>query len=125
VEEVGMEPVTSFPIDRSKAPKLDPWPDFTIVHSGNPKHAGHIAIAEDSGLTAGIWECQPGKFVVNDNFAANYEVAHIIEGKVRITREDGATSVYQAGDTIITPKGFKGVWEVIEPIRKVFALRKA
>jgi hypothetical protein len=120
-----MQPITSFPIDRSKAPALEPWPDFQQVHAGNPKNSGHIAIANDEGLTAGIWECQPGKFVVDDNFASSFEMAHIIEGKVRITRHDGASALYQAGDTIVTPKGFKGVWEVIEPIRKVFAMRKA
>ena len=37
-----------------------------------------------------------------------YEFGYILEGKVRITDDEGASEIYQAGDTIVTPKGFKG-----------------
>jgi len=47
---------------------------------------------------------------------------HLLEGTVRITSEDGVERSYQAGDTFVIPSGFRGIWEVIEPCRKIYAI---
>ncbi|MGD9919858.1 MAG: cupin domain-containing protein [Pseudorhodoplanes sp.] len=119
-----MEPIASFKAARSLAPKLDAWPDFATILSGQPNQAGHFATNSPGELVTGIWECACGKFVVDPFFADVNEFAYLLEGKLRISSDKGDTATYSAGDCIVTPMGFKGTWEVLEPIRKVFAIRK-
>lgn len=119
-----MAPVKSFKVDRSVAPRLDAWPAWEIITSGKPDQSGYLATQESDGLMTGIWECKVGKFSVDQFFAKSHEFAYILEGKVTITSADGDSGTYAAGETIITPAGFKGYWEILEPIRKIFAISK-
>ncbi len=117
------EPITSFLATGPEAPELEPLFEFEKVLSGDPKQSGFVTGTDPSGkFVTGIWACQPGKYVVDPYHANCYEFGYILEGKVCVTDSDGNAGIYQAGDTIVTPKGFKGTWEVLEPIRKVFAV---
>jgi uncharacterized cupin superfamily protein len=115
-------PITCFQATGSEAPDLEPLFEFDEVLSGDPKQSGFVTNIDPSGkFVTGIWACQPGKYKVDPYHANCFEFAHILEGKVKITDSEGNIGTYQAGDTIVTQKGFKGTWDVIEPIRKVFA----
>ena len=70
-----------------------------------------------------MYECSPGKFPVEPYFIDCYELAHILTGKLIVTDSDGNTQTYEAGDVFITPQGFTGTWEIVETMRKVFAIR--
>jgi uncharacterized cupin superfamily protein len=41
---------------------------------------------------------------------------------VRIVGDDGSESVFGAGDSFVIPAGFTGIWEVLEPARKLYAV---
>jgi uncharacterized cupin superfamily protein len=43
-------------------------------------------------------------------------------GRVRITDEQGRQVTYGPGDSFVMPAGFKGLWEVLEPARKFYAI---
>ena len=58
---------------------------------------------------------------VNDEILAEL-TGEDLEGEVRLTDESGHTETYVAGDTFVIPKGFKGVWETVKPVRKFFAV---
>ena len=119
------KPITSFPMTGPDVPNLEPLFEFHEILSGAPKQSGFFIDTEPEGkfLTC-MWACTPGKFRVDRYHADCYEFGYILEGKVRITDSDGNTAVYQAGDTIVTPKGFKGTWEVVEAFRKVLGVYK-
>ena len=74
------------------------------------------------GLTkVGIWDCTPGTFTAARTTMA--ELCHILSGSATITNEDGSGSKsIQAGDLLILPIGWCGVWEVHEAIRKTYVL---
>jgi hypothetical protein len=48
----------------------------------------------------------------------------LIEGLVRLTDESGHVETYKGGDTFLIPNGFKGVWENVEPVRKIYAIHE-
>ena len=119
------KPITSFAANGPDAPELEPLFEFHEILSGDPKQSGFFTGTDpEDRFQTGMWACQPGKYRVDRYHADCYEFGYILEGKVRITDDEGASEVYQAGDTIVTPKGFKGTWEILEPFRKVLAIYK-
>jgi uncharacterized cupin superfamily protein len=73
------------------------------------------------GFRAGFWAAQPGRADIHYTTAA---LCTLLEGEVRLTDESGVTETYRAGDTFLIPKGFKGVWETVLPVRKFYAIQE-
>ncbi len=48
------------------------------------------------------------------------EVCVLVEGRVAIRAADGSRREFGAGEAFVVPRGFSGVWETLEPTRKVF-----
>ena len=71
------------------------------------------------GFRTGFWAAQPGRA---DIAYTKDELCTLLEGEVRLTDESGHAETYVAGDTFVIPKGFKGVWETVKPVRKFFAV---
>ena len=74
------------------------------------------------GFRAGFWAAQPGRA---DIHYTKDELCTLLEGEVRLTDESGVTETYRAGDTFLIPKGFKGVWETVLPVRKFYAIQES
>lgn len=69
--------------------------------------------------TAGIWEAPPHL----ERCECDYdELCHLLEGQVRLTDSDGISQSFQAGDTFVVAAGFKGTWENLTHVRKVFMI---
>ncbi len=51
-----------------------------------------------------------------------HEIAYIIEGEVEVTTDDGRTIHAGPGDILLTPKGSKGYWKNLSPVRKYWAI---
>lgn len=71
------------------------------------------------GFRTGFWAAQPGKA---DIHYTKDELCTLLEGEVRLTDEAGHAETYVAGDSFVIPKGFKGVWETVKPVRKFYAV---
>ncbi|QZH62363.1 cupin domain-containing protein [Mycolicibacterium farcinogenes] len=77
----------------------------------------------ESGTDAqvGVWECQPGGWPVVNR--PNTETCYIVAGRARLTDEaTGQVVEIGAGDFITLPPGWSGRWDVIETVRKVYAI---
>ena len=70
-------------------------------------------------LHTGTWECEPGTLELDLEVA---EFCYLLEGHWRFTSENGVVSEVKAGDSWVFPKGWKGTAEVIEKVRKVYAM---
>jgi len=101
------------------APQCYAPPAERIV-SGNPaqKAYNHFSSA-DGRFHSGIWECGVGKWRVV--FTEN-EFCHLLSGVIIVTGEDGAVRAFRAGDAFVSPAGFTGWWDVVEPARKYYAI---
>jgi uncharacterized cupin superfamily protein len=74
---------------------------------------------EDGRLSAGIWECTPGKVTISYD---EWEFCHLIKGKAVLTGETGKKWTLKAGDAFIIPPGFKGTWETVSKLRKHYVI---
>lgn len=72
---------------------------------------------EQDNLLAGTWECEPGKLELDLDLM---EFCHLLKGHWVLTSESGVVTEVKAGDSWIFPKGWKGVAEVKETVRKVY-----
>jgi hypothetical protein len=65
------------------------------------------------------WEKEASSF---DWFYDEPETALVLEGRVRVTGEDGRTVEFGPGDLVTFPAGLSCRWEVIEPVRKHYKM---
>lgn len=68
---------------------------------------------------AEVWESRPGKWRVH---YTEDEFCTILHGKVPLTSDDCSIETFAAGDAFIIPAGFKGTWETVEPVYKLYAI---
>jgi len=75
---------------------------------------------QQRGISVGQWACEPGawQFTANED-----EVCVILSGRGRLVWGEGK-SVYEfgAGQSFVIPRGFRGTWETIEAIRKIYVV---
>jgi uncharacterized cupin superfamily protein len=94
-------------------------PPAERVLAGDPaQEATTVFTSTDGRFTCGEWRAQPGEWRVV--FTEN-EFCHLLEGVIRVVGDDGSDRTFRAGDAFVTPAGFKGTWEILEPARKFFA----
>ena len=62
-----------------------------------------------------IWEKEVSKF---PGFYSEPETFFVLEGRVRVTPDEGDPVEFGKGDLVTFPKGMGCTWEVQEPIRK-------
>lgn len=62
------------------------------------------------------WACEPSTF--NWQYDEE-ETAYVFKGKVKVKTDFEEVEI-NGGDLVTFPKGLKCVWEVIEPIEKVY-----
>jgi len=77
------------------------------------------AATDDERFSCGLWQ----RKVQGRYFERPYhEIAYIIEGEVEITDDDGDLVVAGPGDILITPKGSKGYWKNLSPVKKFYTI---
>jgi uncharacterized cupin superfamily protein len=77
------------------------------------------ATSLDDKFSFGLWR----RDVQRRHFERDYhEIAYILEGQVEVTDDDGNVHVAGPGDILITPKGSKGFWKNLTPVKKVWGI---
>jgi len=98
---------------------LGPLADRPSSLAPGPKEAAQFLWRSPDGSSdIGIWECTPGKFTVDRTHAG--EFCYLLKGRIVITHDKDGTKEFGAGDAISMPRGWKGTWEVLEHVRKIF-----
>lgn len=70
------------------------------------------------GVEVGFWECSPGSFTARrDGYT---EICQLLSGSVTIETSGGRSAELRAGDTLVMPSGWEGVWHVHETLRKTY-----
>ncbi|WDU64066.1 cupin domain-containing protein [Pseudomonas poae] len=106
-------------------------PDLSAVelHISDPELADfpylsrswrHFSSTQQSAV-AGIWEAPEHV----ERCECDYdELCHLLEGRVRLTDSNGVSQEFSAGATFVVAAGFKGTWENLTEVRKVFMMLK-
>jgi uncharacterized cupin superfamily protein len=79
-----------------------------------------VTLYDDGTVHVGLWECAPGEFPTAKDGVT--EAMQILSGSATLHGEDGTEVRVGAGDSVVTPDGWRGTWTVHETIRKVFTL---
>jgi len=89
---------------------------------GNPQRSTWNHFTNSSGeVFAGVWGSEVGSWKI-DFGAAEDEFFYVTEGRCRVIDEAGNASEAGPGDALIIPAGFKGVFEVTEPMKKHYVI---
>ena len=85
-----------------------------------PEQIVRNAYTDSSGrFFAGTWRSSVGSWRVS---YTEHEVCLLTAGKVRISDDHGGQWTYGPGDCFVMPSGFSGLWEVLEPAQKFYAI---
>lgn len=88
--------------------------------SGDPQMKVKVLAPEAEGSLA-VWECQPGGWPVINR--PDTEFAYILSGHARLTDNSTGEAIdVTGGDLVILPQGWTGRWDILETIRKVYAI---
>lgn len=111
-------PVLTIPHATDGQPRTPVDPERLV--SGQPTQAvANAYSSDDQRFHCGIWEGDIGAWRVS---YTEHELCHMLEGKVRMLGDDGRETVVVAGDSFVISAGFTGIWEVLEPARKLYAV---
>ncbi|GAA1688169.1 hypothetical protein GCM10009808_01430 [Microbacterium sediminicola] len=77
---------------------------------------------KDRTVISGIWESDPG--VSRWEFTTRGEIIHLLQGVMIVHEDDGEPVELTAGSAAYFPIGWKGVWTVVEPVRKFYVVYK-
>jgi hypothetical protein len=67
----------------------------------------------------GTWASTPGRWRVS--YTEN-EFCYLLEGRVRLTADDGTVCEFGPGSAFVVPAGYSGTWETLESARKHYAI---
>ena len=95
----------------------------TGVLAGTPRTKTRNYYADPGAhFYAGVWESTPGKWQVE---YSEHEFVHLLAGRVILTDANGRAERFGPGDVFVIPAGYRGTWETVEPVRKLYAIYQA
>jgi len=100
--------------------KLELDPARLAAGSPLPEQFVRNAFTDGSGrFFAGTWRSSVGAWRVS--YTEN-ELCVLTAGRIRISDDHGRQWTYGPGDSFVMPAGFAGLWEVLEPAQKFYAI---
>jgi len=91
----------------------------TAINGTEPRDATDSALTfKASNVNLGFWECSPGSFKTARD-GVN-EVVLVLEGKGTLVSDTGERVEHKAGDMVLIPNGWSGVWEIHEHFKKQY-----
>ena len=106
---------------QATAPEYDhPRPERLVA--GNPKRTTWNHYTNDTGeVYSGVWACEPGAWRIEMGDRED-EFFFVVEGRCRLIGDDGKSAEIGAGESLVIPAGFSGVFEVLEPLKKHYMI---
>ena len=82
----------------------------TNEENGNTTHDVEVFLSSDKMFDAGMYRSGKVRFDINEPYGVD-EYMHFLEGGVTLTSSDGTVTEIMAGDSVVIPKEWTGVWE--------------
>ena len=102
-------------------PEVDyPRPERRV--SGNPRRTTWNHFSNESGeVFAGVWRCEPGAWRIQMG-AREDEFFMVTQGHCRLHGDEGGMVECRAGESLVIPAGFSGIFEVLESLEKHYMI---
>jgi len=92
------------------------------IVSGDPRQLVWNRYSDPTGqFHAGVWQGEAGAWRVQYD-AHEEELCTLLEGRVRLTDAAGQAREFGPGASFVVPGGFRGIWENLGRVRKVYAV---
>lgn len=106
------------------APDIDhPRPERLVA--GNPRRETWNRVDTEVGagsrLYCGVWRCEPGHWRI-EMAPGEHELFTVLQGRCRVHSAAGGFEEAGPGEALFLPAGFKGSFEVLEPLTKTYAI---
>jgi uncharacterized cupin superfamily protein len=109
-------------VDEHAVPEESLELDAARLAAGSPMPVQFVrnAYTDATGrFFGGIWRSSVGAWRVS--YTEN-ELCVLTAGRVRISDDAGRSWTFGPGDCFVMPSGFQGLWEVLEPAQKFYAI---
>jgi uncharacterized cupin superfamily protein len=105
---------------RTATPEISESPPAADrVLAGNPMTTAKNFFSDaPNGFFAGVWQSTVGRWRVS---YSEHEFCHITSGRVRI-QSNHKSWEFGPGQSFLIPAGFEGIWEVLEPMSKLYVI---
>ena len=103
--------------EQTTAPEFDhPRPERMV--NGNPQRTTWNHFTNSSSeVFAGVWASEVGSWRIEMSESED-EYFYVIEGSGALIENNGERRVFEVGDAVIIPAGFKGIFEVSTALKK-------
>lgn len=103
------------------APEYD-YPRAERLVNGKPRRTTWNHYSNDSGeVFAGVWACEVGSWRIEMGVTED-EFFFVTQGRCRLIDETGVAVEVQAGESLVIPAGFKGIFDVLESMQKHYMI---
>ncbi len=101
--------------------EFEPFPK-EIVLSGRSKHSYHTFFSGEE-VVVEVYEAEPAKLKIDEPWPYD-EFIYVLSGKLVLTDSTGEVTQYVAGESLVVPKGFVGIWEMQGNFRELVVIEK-
>ena len=101
--------------------EFEPFPK-EIVLSGHSKHSYHTFFSGEE-VVVEVYEAEPAKLKIDEPWPYD-EFIYVLSGKLVLTDAKGRVTQYVAGESLVVPKGFLGIWEMQGNFRELVVIEK-
>ena len=101
--------------------EFEPFPK-EIVLSGRSKHSYHTFFSGEE-VVVEVYEAEPAKLKIDEPWPYD-EFIYVLSGKLVLTDAKGEVTQYVAGESLVVPKGFLGIWEMQGNFRELVVIEK-
>ena len=101
--------------------EFEPFPK-EIVLSGRSKHSYHTFFSGEE-VVVEVYEAEPAKYKIDEPWPYD-EFIYLLSGKLVLTDARGKVTEFVAGDSLVVPKGFLGIWEMQGNFRELVVIEK-
>jgi uncharacterized cupin superfamily protein len=100
---------------------FEPFPK-EIVLSGRSKHSYHTFFSGEE-VVVEVYEAEPAKLKIDEPWPYD-EFIYVLSGKLVLTDARGEVTQFVAGESLVVPKGFLGIWEMQGNFRELVVIEK-
>ena len=93
-----------------------------MVLSGRSKHSYHTFFSGEE-VVVEVYEAEPAKLKIDEPWPYD-EFIYVLSGKLVLTDARGEVTQFVAGESLVVPKGFVGIWEMQGNFRELVVIEK-
>ena len=101
--------------------EFEPFPKEMVL-SGRSKHSYHTFFSGEE-VVVEVYEAEPAKLKIDEPWPYD-EFIYVLSGKLVLTDAKGEVTQYVAGESLVVPKGFLGIWEMQGNFRELVVIEK-